>query len=116
MRDLIKNILREQEDIERIKKNQVLISKLTPKIVEYIKGKYGKGVRVRVTNKDVFFASDNYSATCKEFKVYVEDESLVPAEVKYQLWKGINSNFGLNMSEYGSCIYFTVYKKMWYTV
>ena len=116
MRDLIKKILREGDDIEKIKSNQILISRLTPKIVEYIKGKYGKGVRVRVTEKEVFFASDDFSATCKEFKVYVEDERLVAADVKYQLWKGINANFGLNMSEYGSCIYFNVYKKKWESV
>lgn len=113
MRESIRKILREETDLERIKKNEISIPKMVPHIVKFIKEKYGKGVSVESHNKGVYFGSDDYRGLCKEIKVYVEDERLLAAEVKIQLWKDIDNFFGVNMSRYGSCLDLTVYKKSW---
>lgn len=113
MRELIRKILREGEDLEKIKRNEASVPKIVPKIVAFIKEKYGRKVRVESHNKGVFFGSDDYRGLCKEIKIYVEDERLLPAEVKIELWNDIKNFFGINMSEYGSCLDLTVYKKIW---
>ena len=113
MRDLIKKILREGSDLERIQRNEVSVPKILPRIVRFIKEKYGNRVRVETHNKGVFFGSDDYRGLCKEIKVYVEDERLVAADVKVQIWNDINSFFGIDMSRYGVCLYLEVFRKKW---
>lgn len=113
MRNLIIKILRESEDLEKIQRNEIMIPKIVPKIVSFIKEKYGRRVRVESHNKGVYFGSDDYRGLCKEIRIFVEDESLLPAEVKIQLWGDIKNFFNIDMREYGSCLDLTVYKKIW---
>ena len=113
MREQIRKILKEETDLERIQKNEISVPRMVPRIVSFIKEKYGKKVRVESHNKGVYFGSDDYRGLCKEIKIFVEDERLLPAEVKIELWRDIKNFFGINMSEYGSCLDLTVYKKIW---
>lgn len=106
-------MLREGEDLERIKKNEVLIPKVVPHIIKFIKEKYGNRVTLKSHNKGVYFGSDDYRGFCKEIRVHVEDERLVAAEVKVQLWKDIKNFFNIDMSLYGSCLSLEVYRKSW---
>jgi hypothetical protein len=113
MKELIRKILREGEDLERIQKNEKETPKIVPRIVSYIKEKYGRGVKVKVGNKKIYFGSDAYQGSCKEINVYVEDESLNASEIKFQLWNDFKNFFGVDMREYGTCLFLTVYKKNW---
>lgn len=113
MRELIRKILREESNIERIKKNEKEIPSRVPSIVRFIKTKYGKAVTVETHNKGVFFGSDYYKGLCKEIRVYVQDERLVAAEVKVDLWRDIKNFFDIDMTTYGSCLYLEVYRKKW---
>ena len=113
MRELIKTILRENNNVEKIKRNEIEIPKKLPSIVKFIKSKYGNSVRVKTDSKSVYFGSDNYRGTCKEIKIFVEDERLVAAEVKVDLWRDINNFFDIDMTRYGSCLYLEVYRKKW---
>lgn len=113
MKDLIRKILKESKDLDRIKENEILVPKIVPFIIEFIKQKYGDSVRVQSYNKGTFFGSDNYRGLCKEIKIYVEDENLVPLEVKTQVWNDIKSFFNIDMSRYGACLDLTVYRKSW---
>jgi hypothetical protein len=113
MRELIKNILREGNNVDKIKTNEIEVPKKLPSIVRFIKSKYGNRVKVKTENKGVYFGSDDYQGICKEIKIYVEDENLLAAEVKSDLWKDIRNFFDINMSEYGSCLDLIVYKKTW---
>lgn len=113
MKELIKKILREGQDKERIMKNEKEVPIILPHIVAFIKEKYGKSVRVRTQTKKVFFGGDMYQGTCKEIEVYVENESLLAADVKYQLRKDIKNFFGIDLSNYGVCLDLSVYRKIW---
>lgn len=113
MKELIRKILREGKDIERIMRNEKEIPKRVPAILEFINEKYGGGVRAESDTKSVYFGSDSYRGLCKEIKVYVEDEDLNPSEVKHELWDDIKNFFGIDMSLYGSCLDLTVFKKQW---
>ena len=113
MKELIKKILREGQDKERIKKNEKEVPKILPHIVAFIKEKYGKSVRVKTQSNRVFFGSDMYQGNCSEIKVYIENESLVVGEVKYQLRNDIKNFFGIDLSKYGVCLDLSVYKKIW---
>lgn len=100
MRELIKTILRENKNFEKIKRNEIEIPKKLPSIVKFIKLKYGNSVRVKTDSKSVYFGSDGYRGTCKEIKIFVENERLLPAEVKSDLWRDIKNFFDINMSEW----------------
>lgn len=113
MREVIRKILKENQDLELIKSNEIKIPKLLPHIVDFIKEKYGKSVRVKTSNEKIFFGSDNYSGVGKVINVFVENEKLLPAEVKIRLWNDIRNFFGVDMSMYGSCLNLNVYKKIW---
>ena len=113
MRELIRKILQEGEDLDRIKRNEIEVPKTVPMIVKFIKEKYGKAVRVKVRDKGIHFGSDNYSATCKEINVYVEDETLTAAEVKVSIWNDIKNFFEIDLSSYGNCLGLQVYRKKW---
>lgn len=109
----MRKILREGKDLERIKKNEIEVPRMIPSIVKFIKEKYGNGVKVKTENKGVHFGNDDYSASCKVIKIYVEDMSLTAAEVKHQIWNDINNFFGIDLARYGSCLSLVVYRKMW---
>ena len=113
MKELIRKILKESEDLERIQRNEVLVPKVVPRIVRYIKEKYGKRVTVETHNKGVFFGSDSYRGLCKEIRVFVEDESINAADLKVQLWNDIKNFFGIDMTKYGACLSLEVYRKKW---
>lgn len=113
MKELIKKILREGQDKERIIKNEKEVPIILPHIVTFIKEKYGNSVKVKTKSKKVLFGSDMYRGTCKEIEVYVENESLLAADVKYQLRKDIKNFFGIDLSNYGVCLDLSVYKKIW---
>ena len=113
MKELIRKILREGKDLDRIKKNEIEVPKMVPLVVKYIKEEFGKRLRVRIEKKGVFFGSDLYKGNCTEIKVFVEDTSINAAELKYQLKNTIKNFFGMDMSLYGSCLDLKVYKKNW---
>lgn len=113
MKELIRKILRESEDLERIQRNEVSVPKVVPSIVRFIKEEYGNRVSVETHNKGVFFGSDDYRGVCKEIRVYVQDERLVAADVKVKLWNDIKNFFGIDMSRYGACLSLEVYRKKW---
>ncbi len=113
MKELIRKILIEEKNLERIKKNEVDVPKMVPHIVKYIKGEYGKKLKVKSIKRGVFFGSDSYRGLCTEIVVFVEDESINAAELKYQLREIIKNYFGIDMSLYGSCLDITVFEKTW---
>jgi hypothetical protein len=113
MKDLIRKILREGRDSERIQKNEVLVKRITPRIVRFIEEKFGNDVTVESHDKSVFFGSDDYRGLCKEIKVFVENEDLNATELKVQLWGDIKNFFGIDMTRYGSCLNLEVFKKKW---
>lgn len=112
MIDIFKKIIEEQT-MEQIKQNENSVPKLVPSIVEMIKSKYGKKVRVKVTKKKIHYGSDNYTATCPIIEIFVLDEYLVAAELKFQTWNDIQGFFGIDLGKYGACLYLEVYKQKW---
>lgn len=113
MRELIKTILRENKNVEKIKRNEIEVPKKLPSIVKFIKSKYGNSVRVKTDSKGVYFGSDNYRGNCREIKIFVEDERLLPVEVKLDLLRDMKNFFDIETLEYGSCLEISVYKKIW---
>lgn len=111
MRDLIRKILKEED--ERLKRNEILVDKKTPSIIRYMDETYGDSLRFKIENKNVLHVSEKGPRSCKILKVYVEDESLLPSDVKAGILLDLKTIFGIDVRKYGACFSVSVYKKWW---
>jgi hypothetical protein len=113
MRELIRKILKEGSDLEKIKKNFRYNSEVLPGILEWIKEGFKGGVKVEVKEKMTHFGSDSYTGPVIELNLYVENQNLNPRQVKNEVWDGLNNFFNIDCTRYGSCIDINVFEKMW---
>jgi len=124
MRDLIKNILREsshispnaphwveefqtmstKDRITQIEKNKKDIEKILPRIVEFFKDKFGKGLH---------YGNENYTSKTINLIFYLSELTPDVNGAKREIFNDLNSFFNINVSYYGTPLEFEVYKMSW---
>ena len=113
MRDLIRKILREDES-EMIKRREEHNKKKLPSIIRYIEETYGDSVRYKVDSRRIGYVSEPKTIRdCVQLNIYVEDDSLLPSDVRAGIIFDLKNIFRIDLNEFGSCFFLNVYQKRW---
>lgn len=110
MRDLIRKILREDE---RVRRNVVIVKKKLPSIIRYMEETYGNSVKFKIEPIRIGYVGMEDISDCVHLNVYVEDDSLLPSDVKSGIIFDLKNIFNIDIRAFGACFYVTVYKKTW---
>ena len=134
MRDLIKNILREnshispnaphwveafqtmstKDRIAQIDKNKKDIERILPRIVEFFKDKFGKNLlKFEVEEKGLHYGNENHTSKTINLIFYFSESTPDVNGVKREIFNDLNSFFNINISYYGTPLEIEVYKMTW---
>jgi len=93
-------------EIEKRKKH---IDKLLPAMIELFKDKFGDElVKIEVDDKKVHYGNELYSTTIKNLKFFFSDEA--KQNYRKEIYRDINSFFGIDITYYGVPLYVEIYK------
>ena len=127
MRDLIKNIIREnvvrpqwvkewdaltkEERIEKLEKKKKQIQKLIPKIVEFFENKFGDNlIKIEVGEQKVYMGNESYSMTKPLISFFFEGAS---AGVRREIFNDLESFFNLDITLYVVPLEVKMYQMEW---
>jgi hypothetical protein len=134
MRDLIKNILREnssispdtpnwveafqtmsrEDRISQIVKNKKDLERILPRIVEFFKDKFGKYLlKFEIGEKGLHYGNENYTSKTINLIFYLSESTPNVNGAKREIFNDLNSFFNINVSYYGTPLEFEVYKMTW---
>ena len=134
MRDLIKNILREnshispdapnwveafqtmsrEDRISQIVKNKKDLERILPRIVEFFKDKFGKYLlKFEIGEKGLHYGNENYTSKTINLIFYLSESTPNVNRAKREIFNDLNSFFNINVSYYGTPMQFEVYKMTW---
>jgi len=134
MRDLIKNILREnsrispdapnwveafqtmsrEDRISQIVKNKKDLERILPRIVEFFKDKFGKYLlKFEIGEKGLHYGNENYTSKTINLIFYLSESTPNVNGAKREIFNDLNSFFNINVSYYGTPLEFEVYKMSW---
>lgn len=134
MRDLIKNILREnrhispnaphwveafqtmsrEDRISQIVKNKKDLERILPRIVEFFKDKFGKYLlKFEIGEKGLHYGNENYTSKTINLIFYLSESTPDVNGAKREIFNDLNSFFNINVSYYGTPLEFEVYKMSW---
>lgn len=134
MRDLIKNILRENSNISpdapnwveafqtmsredriaQIAKNKKDLERILPRIVEFFKDKFGKYLlKFEIEEKGLHYGNENHTSKTINLIFYLSESTPDVNGAKREIFNDLNSFFNINVSYYGTPLEFEVYKMSW---
>jgi len=134
MRDLIKNILREnsrispdapnwveafqtmsrEDRISQIVKNKKDLERILPRIVEFFKDKFGKYLlKFEIEESGLHYGNENYTSKTINLIFYLSESTPNVNGAKREIFNDLNSFFNINVSYYGTPLEFEVYKMSW---
>jgi len=98
-----------EERIIEIEKRKKRIDKLLPAMIELFKDKFGDElVKIEVDDKKVHYGNELYSTTIKNLKFFFSDEA--KQNYRKEIYRDINSFFGIDITYYGVPLYVEIYK------
>jgi hypothetical protein len=116
--NIIRKILKEyssapegskEERIIEIEKRKEHIDRILPLMIQLFKDKFGDDlVKIEVDDKKVHYGNELYSTTIKNLKFFFSDE--VKQNYRKEIYRDINSFFGIDITYYGVPLYVEIYK------
>jgi hypothetical protein len=116
--NIIRKILKEyssapegskEERIIEIEKRKEHIDRILPLMIQLFKDKFGDDlVKIEVDDKKVHYGNELYSTTIKSLKFFFSDE--VKQNYRKEIYRDINSFFGIDITYYGVPLYVEIYK------
>jgi hypothetical protein len=116
--NIIRKILKEyssapegskEERIIEIEKRKEHIDRILPLMIQLFKDKFGDDlVKIEVDDKKVHYGNELYSTTIKNLKFFFSDEA--KQNYRKEIYRDINSFFGLDITYYGVPLYVEIYK------
>ena len=131
MRDLILKILHERPARKKIIKPEGFadlskeqkklfyhkkferVMNLQPRIVDFIKLKFGENIEIKTEESKIWLGSDDIPSKVFKFIFYIKNKNADVYEVKDKIIDYIENYFGINPYEYGSGISLEFYKIKW---
>ena len=101
-----------EERIIEIEKRKKRIDKLLPAMIELFKDKFGDElVKIEVDDNKVHYGNELYSTTIKNLKFFFSDKT--NQNYRKEIYRDINSFFGIDITYYGVPLYVEIYKMVW---
>ena len=98
-----------EERIIEIEKRKEHIDRILPLMIQLFKDKFGDDlVKIEVDDKKVHYGNELYSTTIKNLKFFFSDE--VKQNYRKEIYRDINSFFGIDITYYGVPLYVEIYK------
>jgi len=95
--------------IIEIEKRKEHIDKMLPIMIQLFEEKFGDElVKIEVDDKKVHYGNELYSTTIKNLKFFFSDE--VKQNYRKEIYRDINSFFGIDITYYGVPLYVEIYK------
>lgn len=131
MRELIRKILHERPARKKIIKPEGFadlskeqkklffhkkferVLNLQPRIVDFIKLKFGENIEIKTEESGIWLGSDDVPSKVLKFIFYIKNKNVDAYEVKDKIIDYIENYFGINPYEYGSGISLEFYKIKW---
>lgn len=89
------------------------VMNLQPRIVDFIKLKFGENIEIKTEESKIWLGSDDIPSKVFKFIFYIKNKNADVYEVKDKIIDYIENYFGINPYEYGSGISLEFYKIKW---